>query len=397
MKQIKSQTTSFAMSGQYDKAIETFKKAMNQVYFTESSYSFNDFKNFFGTVSFICKSVPFVKAIINKRMMQIRSYEYTLEGNEVLKKIIHKNEKLIYNILLELVLQGKCLCHISQFGVDWEINIIEPHRYYYDGEVGIVFIDDTDNDLINRDDYIYFGESLIDISAIGGQLVVSALTMEHNRSLWYNNNLRLNGFIHSSISPEVDDGVKAVKEDANIGDKIVEEVSQLANFGGVLNTPSGVSIEHKSVVNTAVGGSYKQFIDEIKDDIEIMLLGNAGITRQQGVGSYAKSKVMENSTIDILHGDIITLESIVSDLIDHFVYRLDLTEPPTTFKINVSADSGMKDTVAMLSQLSSIGIRGTDGKPLQISKDWLSNQTNIEFINTDMLVLGASNNTEDIA
>jgi len=375
---------SHILAGNNDKAINNFKKNLSRLFrMKPDNYLLSDFHNLYSTIKFVMNFDPFVKSIMNKRMTQITSYEYTLEGDKTITSFIDSNIDVFYNILYNTIIFGKCLVRIVQKIYGFEIEIIEPYRYYTNDD-DIIFLDDSE---YTMDSLIFFGGELIDISSIGIPLVIQSLTMQNCDKLWYNNNIKLNGFIHSTISPDAQQATQASDPNFHIADKITEDIENLSDTGGVLSTPLGVEIQHKSIVNDSVGNSYKLYISEKKENIEIIILGQAGTTREGNKGSYAKTKIMAEAAREIEYSDVKSLQNIVSDIITWFRVVLNSKEQ-TTFKINIAVDQDEKYLVDVLNSLKQLNLKDEFNEPLSISSEWLKTQINIPFNNTGDLVIG---------
>lgn len=368
--------------GNYPKAINAWKRNLQKIIKLDcSKWSFSQFNNIYSTINYILNSDPFIKGVIKKRIHLIKSYDY--QTDIYFEGFIQSNLDIFYNILYNIIFYNKCLVYIANISNSYKIQIIDADKYYVkDGE--IIFLTDDEYDI---NSLLYFGEELFDIGMLGLSLVIFSITKEHNYNLWYNNNIYLNGFLHSSISTELSNEINTTNNINGFSDKLINELSNLPETSGLLNTPSGIEIAHKDIVNTNVGNFYQLYIEQIRKEIEDIILGRS---TQQNDTSYASEKVRYLSTLDIQYSDIKELEKIVNNIVlkvKSISGKLDLK---TEFKIVVAADEDELSSVQVLNGLNNLNAIDTKGNPLMVESEWIRDTFRIPIKNNGLIRLSAS-------
>ena len=398
MKQYKQQTNQIInhlLNMKYNSGLKLWYKTLRSILNTHpQNWHYSQFNNIYGTMEFINRFDPYVRSIINKRRTQIESYDYIINGDNSLFSFIEDNINILYDILFNVILYGKCLVHIQQNTFNYDLKIISPSEYFIDYDNEKVFLVETD---YIEDDFIYFGNELFDVSALTLSLVPYSIAKEHCHTLNYNNNIYLNGFIQTSIAPEVVAEYSASGQLPPgqiplevIGNDLVDKVDALKETGGVISTPEGIEIAHKQVVNDQVANAYKLFRDEIKDEIEILILGQAGTTRNTDRGSYAKAKVMQDATKDITYRDIKLLEKIVNDIICYISLK-ENNFNKIQFKIKQAVDQDELYLAQVLGSIQQLNIKDDSGSDLILDMGWLKENFNIPFENEGKIYLNSNN------
>ena len=371
--------TTFLLNGQHDKSINNWKRTLQRVIKSEpSTWTFNQFNSLYGTMDFVLNFDPFVKGVVNKRLFLIKAYDYQICDS--FEQFVSEQLETFYKILYNVIFFGKCLVKIEHSMLRYFITIIPPQKYYVN-EGDIIFLTDEE---YNLDSLLYFGSDLFDISALALSIVPYSITKEHNYSLWYNNNIYLNGFIHSSISPELAVQVPQDETIQKVADKVIEQVSDLSETSGVLYTPAGVDIQHKDVVNTNVGSSYLQYINQIRVEIENIILGRS---TQQKDTSYASEKIRFTSTTDIQFSDVKTIEHIINSVLKYIKWQQGGGELESKFEINVAVDEDELSMIQVLNGVKNLGAVDEYGEPLSVDSKWLSETLRIPFENTGSIKL----------
>jgi hypothetical protein len=366
--------------GKYEKALLAWNKNLQRIMKLECyKWSDSHFNSLYGTIDFILNKDPFIKSTANKRIFLVKSYDYQIDP--ILEQFVSYNLNTLYNILYGVIFYNKCLVYIEQTISNYKLHIIPPYKYYVNnGE--IIFLNDEEYDL---NTLLYFGEELFDIGMLGASIVSYSIAKEHNFSLWYNNNIYLNGFIHSSISSELAATVNDIETINSISDKVVDHVSNLSHTSGVLNTPEGIEITHKDIVNTNVGASYKLYVDQIKREIEDIILARS---TQENDTTYASEKIRYLSTLDIQFTDAKQLEYIVNNIIKKIYGNIDRS---LSFKILTALDEDELSIVQVLNGLKNLDATDANGAPLMIDSKWLSDTCRIPLKNKGLIKLSSSN------
>lgn len=383
-----SNIVNLLLNGHEQKAINTWNKVKQRVIRSEpSSWTYSQFNSIYGTIDYILNSDNFIKSAVNKRLYLLKAYDYTVA--EEFERFVREQLDTFFDILYNVIFFGKCLVQM-EIGINgWKIKIIPPQNYYKNEDGVFKFLTD-DEYKVNT--LLYFGNPLFDISAIGISVVNLAIQKDHNRVLWYNNNIYLNGFLHSTISKEVIEEAKLESDNEDItitkiADKLVNDINNLSLTSGVLNTPDGTKISHLKTANDTAGDSYKLFIHECKTDIENVILGRG---TQQNDTTYASEKIRYLSTSDIQFADIKTLEKVVNNILDYIKWGTILQQVPSNFNISEAIDEDEINVLSVLNSIRNLGGVDKNDQPVMIPIDWLSKTTRIPFVNKGNLQLGVN-------
>ena len=384
------------LNAKHKKALNLWYKSLRTILNSRpEEWEHTQFNNIFGTMEFINGFDPYIRSIINKRRTQIESYDYTLEADNDIIEFIEDNINIIYDILFNVILYAKCIVHIKQNAFSYDIKIIPPSEYFVKTDGQKTFLVEAD---YYDDDLIYFGNNLFDTTALTISLVPYSIAKEHCHILNYNNNIYLNGFIQTTIKPEVVNQYNASGEIPPgqtpleaISNDLVEKVDALKETGGIISTPEGIEIIHKQIVNDQISNAYRTFRDEIKDEIEILILGQAGTTKNDDKGSYAKAKVMQEATKDVTYRDIKLLEKIVNDIINYISIK-EGNFNTRKFKIKQAIDQDELYLAQVLGSIQQLNIKDNNANDLILDMKWLKENFNIPFENRGKFYLNNNNN-----
>lgn len=119
----------------------------------------------------------FIKGVVNKRLYLVKAYDYSV--TEHFRQRVDDNLEHFFKMLYHLIFFGKCLINITNSVTGIKIAIIPPQDYYVDcGE--IIFLKDEE---YNKNELLFLGNELFDVSALGLSIVKSSIEKEHNRAL----------------------------------------------------------------------------------------------------------------------------------------------------------------------------------------------------------------------
>lgn len=378
--------TSFLLGGEYEKAINGWKRTLQRVVKSNpENWTYNQFNSLYGAMDFILNFDPFVKGAVNKRLYLLKSYDYNITAG--FETLVEQHLSKFYDVLYNVIFFGKCLIRMERSVVGYKIKIIPPQKYYVN-EGEIIFLT---SDEYNIDSLIYFGEELFDVSSLAISVINMSMKKEHNDDLWYNNHRYLSGFVHSKISTQLANDIPTGNDNSNtdkmtsITEKVVNEVSNLSETGGVLSLPEGIEIEHKDLANPNTGNSYLQYIENKKRDIENIILGRS---TQQNDTSYASEKIRFMSTIDIQFADIKTLEHIANTIITYIKWHTGQQNMVSKFAIQDAMDEDEINVMQVLNLVRNLGAIDDRGNPLTIDIKWLSEVLRVPFENKGKLQLG---------
>ena len=373
--------------GKYTEAIKTWNTTLAKLLKSEpDTWSYTQFNNLYSTMGYILYADSFVKGVVNKRMNLLRAYDWQVQtmqkgecsvsGNaETLKTFTQNHIETLHKILYNLVFFGKCLVEVKKdnYGYNYNINIIKPQTYYKnDGE--FFFLNDDEYPL---DDLIYFGDELIDISAIAISITKQSMTKEHCDSLWYNNSQYLNGYVHTMATKDTLTALGNEETVNSVGEKLVSDIVRLPQSGGVLHTPEGMEATHKDIVNTSIGKEYELFIKKKEREIENIIFGRS---TQENDTTYASEKLRYENTSDIQFADILTFQQIVTTILNKVKWDYSIMEA-VEFKVNVATDDDEMKLTTVLNGIKSLELKDSNGNAPEIEVEWLKKSTNIPFLN----------------
>jgi len=206
---------------------------------------------------------------------------------------------------------------------------------------------------------------------------------------------------------EVYQALNADKVDAkSVGEQLKESIkivdkgtSDLKELGRAI-VPEGVRMERQELIDYNIATSFKMFIDEMKETCEIAILGQAGTTRNDEAGSFAKAQTMQLTTDNIKWADVNVANEMMNIYIKKTLPYLTQSIKPEEIEFSfIFDDNADVSTFAdVLRTLSTIPIRTLDNKKgvaLPVSEVFrgLGMAVNNDYYNeNDMFLLGDGDN-----
>jgi hypothetical protein len=358
----------------------------------------NNISNLISILIYLKESDSTLLGLWKKRTTQIRGYQTALEFTDSNSN----NDQLILDKLKKNIpLLVANVPNISAFGdilfyVDIEtkktklldgkenlessiiVKKVEP-IYYVRDKTGddFQFIPNTswtNNYDTDKNKYIYIRDELFFIGGIMRGLAIYSLAKQSNLNSWFNGNNRLFSALIAYYDSEkmlrfiqdlrFDEGTKDNKELFKESiESVYDSMDKLYRLGKA-NVPDAIKFEQKSLVDSSIGASYKEFISTIDTMFEVAILGQSGTTRNDSTGSFAKAQTMNLTTEDIKWTDINYSEDLVNMYISKALPLLSNSIKPENIKFNFIQDE-TKDTLAfaqIVNQIANVPMKTNEGK-----------------------------------
>ena len=269
----------------------------------------------------------------------------------------------------------------------------------------------TNNNDTDKSKYIYIRDELYFIGGIMRALSVYSLAKQSNLNSWFNGNNRLfsaiiatynaadllNFFDKLNAKNKNKDSKKMDMKSAV--DTAFQSLDNLSKFGKAV-VPDAIKFEEKKLVSNNIKDSFEGFINKIDEMFEVAILGQAGTTRNDDGGSFAKAKTMNLTTEDIKWTDINYAKELVNMYIAKVLPMLTNSIKPENIEFSFVFDDNqdVQTYSELLRTLSTISIRTLNenkGLALPVSDVFkgLGMQPNNEYYKeNEMFLLGDNDN-----
>lgn len=355
-----------------------------------SALMYNRLKQYMHIINYIALDDEFIRGLTHKRITQITAYDFTVEGQpNSMKRKISMSMDAVVGAVVDSSLFGQSLLYINDYGV---CEKIPQFLFIRDGKGSfIVDAEKMQGKSFNNDRYIYIQDDSYYTGGIMNTLAPLSISKQHNLFLWWSGNTYLLG---SVIAKYNEDFIRILEneEDFSINRTETERREQATQMiydnletladGGKAVVSNNVEFEHKTLANASIGDSVNQYVTNIHNLFEVAILGQAGTTQNNEVGSYAKAEVMNATTADIKFAEMNLTKSVFNE----FIFKENLRTKQYENVVNEGFEFVYDDTTTaqdfatLLSTISNTTLQDTDGLNIGINAEDLYARLGLNLI-----------------